>query len=150
MRRFYFKLHAVEEVRKRKEEDALRALAAAQRALQQEKTRKENLFQALKDSYSRCNEIAKSTVGVVAFKTEEDFIVGTRQRIAMTEQTILRAEKALKKRMDQYMEAKSERKKIEKLREREYERYQKKESKKELKQMDELYVQRARFSKRVA
>ena len=150
MRKFHFKLEAVEKVRKSREQDALRELAAAQRVLQAEKEHKMELISSLQESLVRREEFAKESVTRVVYDTENDFISGTKIRIQQADQAIERAQRKVEKAMAYYLSCRQQRRMIEKLREKAYLAYREEVRLHELKQLDDLYVMHAHREEEVA
>ena len=145
MRKFRFKLEAVEKVRKSKERDALRDLATAQRALQAEKERKNLLLKNLESSLSRREQWASLTAQSNVLAVEEDFIQGTKYRIQQTELAIRRAERHLEKSMAFYLTCRQQLRMIEKLRSKALAQFKEEQLSKEAKQLDDLYIMRSRY-----
>ncbi|MCM2324311.1 MAG: flagellar export protein FliJ [Oligoflexia bacterium] len=146
MKRFRFKLETVLKQRKTKEEDALRVLGAAQRAYQEQLNRKAALQAELSTAHRRRESLGIEPVGAVAFKLEDDFIVGTKQRIVHAEQAIFRASKVVARALRAYLEARKATRTLELLREKEYAEYRKARAKWEQKQLDDLTVMRAHLN----
>ncbi|MCM2277237.1 MAG: flagellar export protein FliJ [Oligoflexia bacterium] len=146
MRKFRFKLETVLKQRKTREEDCLRALGAAQRAYQEQLNRRARLLEDLAVAHRRRESLGREPVGAVAFKLEDDFIVGTQQRIVQQEQAIFRASKAVAKALRGYLDARKASRMLELLREKEYAEYRKARAKWEQKQLDDLVVMRAHLT----
>ncbi len=147
MRKFRFRFEIVETIRRSREEEALRALAAAQRAHRAQVVRKERLVTELGDSLERREALGREAVPVSAFATEYDFIVGTKVRIIQADQAIRRAVKSVEKALRAYLVAKKQTRTIEVLRERAYGDWRRDCLKRENRELDDLYVMRARFAK---
>jgi flagellar export protein FliJ len=128
-----------------REEEALRALGAAQRAYQQELAHKARLLQQLEDSLIRRESLGIEPVGPVAFQLEQDFIVGTKQRLIKADQAILRASKAVEKALRAYLAARRQTKMMDTLREKDFVEWRKAAAKREQLEMDDLSIMRARF-----
>lgn len=149
MKRFEFKFETVLRARKTREEDALRALGAAQRAYQAELSRKAELLSELEEALKRRECLGIEPVGPVAFRLENDFIAGTKQRITRQEQAIFRASKGVEKALRAYLFARKQTRMIEVLREKAYAEYRKARAKHEQKQLDDLSVMRSRFREEI-
>ncbi|MBY0470331.1 flagellar export protein FliJ [bacterium] len=148
MRKFHFELEAVERVRKAKEEEALRSLGVAQRALVRERERRDSLFKDLANSLNRREQLgASGEISSTAIQMETDFVEGTKKRIIQAEHTCMRAQKAVDKAMRGYLQARRQTRMIEVLRERAFESYKKAAAKREQKDMDDLNIMRARILK---
>lgn len=147
MRKFRFRFEAVETVRRSREEQALRALASAQRAHRAEVERKERLVRDLGDAQERRETLGREAVPPSAFATENDFIVGTKVRIIQAEQAIWRAVKGVEKALRAYLTARRQTRTIGVLRERAYVEWRRERVKLENRELDELYVLRSRHAK---
>jgi flagellar export protein FliJ len=150
MARFQFKFATVERVRKQREEEALRVLGDMQRAYQAAISHKNKLLSDLAEALVRRENLGQKPVGIVAFKTEQDFIVGTKQRALQADQRILRARRSVEKALRTYMAARQQTRMVEVLREKAFADWRKEQAKKEQRQLDELYVMRARMAGVVA
>ena len=150
MRKFHFSLEAVGRVRKNKEQDALRSLATAQRALQIEKERKEGLVSLLHESFERREKFGMIAMQPMVVQIEESFITGTKQKILHTEQAIARASRAVEKAMAHYLACRQQRMMMDKLREKDLEKFKEALRKKEIKEADDMNIMRARMEKGVA
>lgn len=147
-KKFRFRFESVEKVRKLREDEALRALAAAQRAFQDAVSRRARLGERLRLSLERRESLGGASGQAIAtapFRLENDFIAGTKQRIIQAEQGILRARRGVEKALKVYLNARRQTKVIETLREKDYAEYRKAMAKKEQKDLDDLYVMRARL-----
>src|SRR5262245_46098109 len=120
MRKFRFRFETVLKARKTKEEDALRALGAAQRAYQEELSRKAALLKRLEESLIRRERLGIEPVGAVDFQLEQDFIVGTKQRLIKQDQAIFRASKAVEKALRAFLHARRQTTMMETLREKDF------------------------------
>src|SRR6185437_15444901 len=125
MRKFRFQFETVLRLRKNRENDALRGLAAAQRAYQVELERKVKLVSDLKEALIRRENLGAEAVRVEAFRTEENFIVGTKQRIVRQDQALVRASRAIEKALRAYLHARRQTRTIELLREKHYAEFKK-------------------------
>jgi flagellar export protein FliJ len=145
MKRFRFKFEAVERVRRIREEEALRALAQAQRQYQLALDHKANLQNELENALIRRESLGQQAVSVIAFHTEQDFINGTKQRIIQAEHMISRAARQVEKMLRTYLHTRKQLKTIEMLREKAFSEYKAERQKYEQKQLDDLNIMRARF-----
>src|SRR3954469_16842880 len=102
MRKFRFRLEPVLNVRKSREDEALRALGDAQRALQAELARKAALSQTLSAALARREDLGREPVGANAFQLEHSLILGTKQRIIRQDQSIVRAQRVVERAMRAY------------------------------------------------
>jgi flagellar FliJ protein len=150
MRRFEFKFAAVLKQRKTLEEHALRALGAAQRVHRAEVERKEGLVSELEAALVRRESLGIEPVGPAAFRLEQDFITGTKQRIIQADQAILRATRGVEKALRAYLHAKKQCRMIEVLKEKAYADYRKARTKFEQRQQDDFAVMRARLRAEIA
>jgi flagellar FliJ protein len=143
MAKFRFRFQAVENVRKRAEDEAMRLMGEAQRALQAAKDHKARLEQELADSLERRESIASSGFNVTALQLEDSFITGTKQRIIQADQGIIRAARGLEKAIRAYMFARRQTRMIETIREKDLAEFKKELQKREQKELDDIYVMRA-------
>ena len=143
MRRFRFKFAALENVRKTRENDALRSLAIAQQAFRAAESRKNELLADLSLALDRRALLGIESVGLNAFQLENDFIVGTKQRIIQQDQAILRAKRGVEKALRGYLSARRETRMMEVLREKAYAEFRQERAKHEQRELDDLYVMRA-------
>src|SRR6185437_6673908 len=120
MRKFRFQFETVLRLRKSRENDALRALAAAQRAYQADLERKAKLISELKDALLRRENLGIEAIGIDAFKLEDFFIIGTKQRIVRQDQALVRASRAVEKCLRAYLHARRQTRTIELLREKHF------------------------------
>lgn len=150
MRRFRFRFESVEKYRKNIENDALRALAETQRALQAKKQHKDSLFRALGDALARRETLASQSVSCAHFQIEDDFIAGTKVRIVQADQAIKKAMKVVERAMQAYLHARRQTRMMEVLREKELEKFKLELAKQEQKRLDDLYIMRAAMAKEEA
>ena len=146
MKKFQFKFKSVEQVRKSREDAALRVLAEAQRALMTARLNREELGVQLKTALERREKLADQIIGAEAYKLENYFIIGLKQRIIQADHGIIRSNRQVEKTMRTYLSARRQTRAIEVLRERAYEAYKKDGARREQRALDDLYVMRARFS----
>ncbi len=145
MNKFIFKFAVVLEVRKSKKNEALRLLGEAQRLYQSELARKSDLQLQLLKGLERRELLGRDLVGISFYKTEQDFIGGTKQRIHQCDQAIVRASRGVQKALRTYLIARKESKVMESLCDQAYIEYRRLLIKHERKQMDDLMVMRSRF-----
>lgn len=88
---------------------------------------------------------AESAAPASAFRIENDYIVGTRQRIVQAEQGILRARRGVEKALRSYLAAKRQTRTIEILKEKASAEFRKEQGRREQRELDDLSVMRARF-----
>lgn len=143
MKRFKFRLEAVEKVRKRNEEDAMRVLADARRRLSELVTQGEKLTTALDAAAARKEDLGRNTVNSAQFAIEEDFIAGTKLRIAQLAPAVSRAKNGVEKATRFFLHARRQLHVITRLRERDLEAFNREQSKREQKEIDEMVVMRA-------
>lgn len=149
-KKFRFKLEPVERVRRSKEDECMRLLAQAQSRYHQALQFKSELSQQLEDSLIRREKLGETAQFASAFLLENDFIVGQKQRIMQADHFIMRAKKNVEKMLKDFLNAKKQTKVIEKLRENAFEEFKIEVQKKEQKELEELYVMRARLFKESA
>lgn len=145
MKKFKFKFEVVLEVRRNRENEALRNLADAQREHQTEIRKKNDLELALKQSLERRELLGKTPAQIQSFQAEQDFIDGNKRRIIQAEYAIYRAAKKVEKVMRFYLQAKRQTRVMETLYEQEYQKYRIELAKKEQKELDDLMVMRNRL-----
>lgn len=146
MKKFRFKFETLERVRKGKENESLRALAKAQLLHQDCLNAKQKLLTALSESLGRREQLGSQPIGMVAFQLESEYISGTKHRIGHADQAIFRAKKGVEKALRAYLMARRQTRAIEILREKAFSEYKKERMKYEQKQLDDLYVMRARLN----
>lgn len=143
--KFKFRLETVLNLRKTREQEALRLLAQAQRIYQQELAQKAKLNFELSDALVRREGLGIEAIGIDAFQLEQNFIVGTKQRIIQQTQAVVRASRGVEKCLRAYLVAKRQSRTIEILREKQYKEFKKALAKREQKELDDLSVMRARL-----
>ncbi|MCC7441682.1 MAG: flagellar export protein FliJ [Bdellovibrionales bacterium] len=146
MARFRFKFEAVGKLKKQKEQDALRLFGEAQGLLKAEIERREQLEFDLASALSRREALGETAVSPILFRTEEDFITGTKARIIQAQHAIERARRRVERAMMGYLVARRELLKVERLREKATADFKREQSKLEQKRLDDLYVMRARLN----
>jgi len=147
MKKFQFQFATVLSVRKSRENDALSALGAAQRAYQLELARKQELMGALRGALDRREDLGrKNATPALSFQLEQAYINGTKQRIVRADQAIVRASRGVEKALRSYLHARRQTRMIELLEERAFAEFKKQRANKERKELDELTILRARFT----
>jgi flagellar export protein FliJ len=141
-KRFRFRLEAVERVRHAKEQEALRALAAAQTKYHEALDVKRQIFEENDRALIRREALAATAQPILAYQIENEFISGNRQRIVQADQAIFRARKFVEKALREVILAKRALRAIELLREKAYAEYKTALRKREQKEMEEVYVSR--------
>jgi len=144
-KKFRFRLDAVERVRRAKEQEALRGLAAAQMKYQEALKHKQTLMEETLDALKRREELAGKSQPVLAYQLENEFINGNKMRILQADQAIFRSRKFVEKALKEVILAKRAVKAIEKLREKAFAEFKIEMRKKEQKDLEELYVSRQRI-----
>lgn len=143
--KFKFRLEIVLNLRKTREQEALRLLAQSQRIYQHELAKKAKLNFELSDALVRREGLGIEAIGIDAFQLEQNFIVGTKQRIIQQTQAVVRASRGVEKCLRAYLVAKRQTRTIEILREKQYKEFKKALAKREQKELDDLSVMRARL-----
>ncbi|MFN7685940.1 MAG: flagellar export protein FliJ [Oligoflexia bacterium] len=143
MKRFKFRLEAVQKIRKRNEEEAMRVLADARHRLSELLKHGESLQRAVEAALIRKESLGAEPVSGAAFKIEEDFIAGSKLRIAQLAIRVSKAQRAVEKAMRFFIHARRQLHVIETLREREFEAFKRQVQKREQKEMDDLVTMRA-------
>lgn len=145
MARFRFKFATLLRARKSREEEALRALGVAQRAYHAELARKRALLEALDQALNRREGLGRAPTPIQAFKIEQDFIMGTKQRLTRQDQAILRASRAVEKALRAFLHARRQARMLETLHDRHYREFRKELAKRERLAQDELTTMRFRL-----
>jgi len=138
MKRFKFRLEAVETIRNRREREAMEELGRARREHQAALDRKAGLEAALSEALIRRENLANSPVSPDAFRLIEGFIEGTRVRIRQAAQQVMRSLRSLERATRGYMHARRDVRVIETIREADYSEFKKELGRRELRLMDEL------------
>lgn len=143
MKRFKFRLEAVETLRKRKEQDALQVLGRARQELQAVLNRKSDLESTLSDALLRRESLASTSVTADAFAIIEQFIAGTKLRIRQAEQQAARALRLVERATRGYMHARRDCMVIDTIRESDLQEFKKERARADMKEMDDLSSIRA-------
>ncbi len=147
MKRFKFRLETVEKVRRLREQQVLRLLGAANRELENARSRKRRQQEALARG-----KIEREGLGMIPtsqgdFAVADDYIRGTEQRIVQADQGIFRAEKSVQKAKRVYLIALRQLRAIELLREKHLLEWKRETSKREQKLIDDLVSSRLRLQR---
>jgi flagellar export protein FliJ len=145
MKKFLFKFATVLEVRKSREREALVALGGAQRAYQQAQNEKLELQNTLHDSLVRRENLGQDATPILSFHLEQNYIVGTKQRIIKADQAIVRASRGVEKALRAYLLARKQTRMIEVLEDKARAEFRAESNRHERKQQDELATMRARL-----
>lgn len=148
MAKFRFRFATVLDVRKTREQDALSALGAAQRNYQQALAHKQSLQMELQDSLLRREKLGMDPTPALSFQIEQNFIIGTKQRIIQADQSIVRASRGAEKALRNYLAARKQTRMIETLEEKDRREFKVEQARKEQKRLDEIVVLRARLKER--
>lgn len=143
MKKFRFRLEAVEQVRRNDELVAMRSLATAQRALQREIQLKNDLVKLLGKTAEQRQDLSNQIVGPSAYAIHESLILGTKKRIIAAGYSIRRAKKAVEQALGILLTKRRALRAIEILREKALENFKKERARYEAKQLDDLQVMRA-------
>jgi flagellar FliJ protein len=143
MKRFKFRLEAVETIRKHKEQDALQVLGRARRELQLILARKSQLESTLADALLRRESLADSPSNSHEFAIIEQFITGTRLRVRQAEQHASRALRVVERATRGYMHARRDCLVIDTIRESDLQEFRKERARAEMREMDDLSSIRA-------
>jgi flagellar export protein FliJ len=146
MRKFRFKFATLLKQRKSREETAMRQLAEAQRVYQLGLATKAELERTLEQSLIRREMLGQSPVTIAAFLMEQDYIVGTKQRIVQAQQGIVRATRGVEKALRTYLDCRRQTKMMETLYEKHYAEFKQEMAKKEAKRIEDFAVMRAALS----
>lgn len=145
MKKFKFRLESVQKLRETREQEALRNLAAAQRALQTEIEKKEIIKRDLESARARLESLGETPTGIAQFQVEQNFIDGSVIRLRHADTLIRRAERSVEKSMAAYQVARKNLRMIETLREKAYQEYLDEGRRKEQVEADDLTSMRHRF-----
>lgn len=149
MKRFRFRFEAVERVRKAKEQEALKTLGSAQQAHASAVQHKFSILEKMAVSLQRREELAsESAATVLSYQIETIFIEGSRHRLILAEQSIIRAKRNVEKALRVYLYARRQLRMIENLREKAFLEFKKEMNKREQKQIDEINTLRAKMNDR--
>ena len=150
MKKFRFKLATVLDLRKKREEEFLRALGTAQSAYQRELSKKQALLKNLEDSLLRRESLGNEPIDINPFRLEQDYIIGTKQRILRADQQIVKASRAVEKALRAYLMARRQTRAMETLYEKDFAEFKKARQKYEQKEMDDLMIMRQRMKEQFA
>ena len=150
MKKFRFRLAAVLDVRKRKEQDALVQLAKAQQEYQRAVQVKKDYMVQLSISLDRRESLGSVATPALSFQLEQNFIYGIKQKIVQSDQGIVRASRGVEKALRVFLLARRQTRMIEAIEEKERRAFKIERSKYEQKQVDELVTMRARLNQGVA
>lgn len=145
MKKFKFKFDAVLQVRKIREDESLRTLAAAQRVYQEQLHEKSRLLSQLENAMDSRENLATEPTSIVAYQTLQLFIGGTKQRISHTDQSIVRASRGVERALRGYLGAKRQTRAMELLYEKSFSDYREHLNKSEQREMDDMVIMRARM-----
>lgn len=143
MKRFRFRLQAVEQVRRNDELIALRGLATAQRALQREIQAKNDLVAVLTKTAERRQALSDRPVVAAEYAIHEARILGTKKRILAAGYAIRRAKKAVEQALAIVLVKRRALRAIEVLKEKAFEEFKRERIRYEAKQLDDLNVMRS-------
>ncbi|MGK5089257.1 flagellar export protein FliJ [Bdellovibrionota bacterium FG-2] len=145
MKKFRFTFDSILTFRKTLEESSLRKLGEAQRVFQAQLAQKKELENILKDALERRQNLGIDPIGVFAFQLEQNFIVGTKQRIIQAEAAIVRANRGVEKALRSFLMARRETRKLELLYEKQFVQFKKERTRREQMDQDDLSVMRNHF-----
>lgn len=121
----------------------MRVLADARRRLMDLVAHGESQKIALEAALLRREKLGETPIGPASFLMEDDFIVGTKFRIAQIAQQVIKAQKGVEKATRFFLHARKQLHVITTLREREFEIFKKEQQRLEQKRVDEMVVMRA-------
>jgi flagellar FliJ protein len=146
MKRFVFRLEAVLKLRQQRQDAALAALGAAQRAHQEASEFKRSLQKQLDDGLLKRERLADAVASTLSYRMEQDFIDGNKARIIRADHAVIRAQRGVEKALRTYLLARRQTRMIEVLREKDEAEHRAIYRKRELKQLDEMNIMRARLA----
>ncbi len=144
-KKFRFRLETVEKLRKREEDERLRALGEAQQKFQSMIRKKEDILKSLDQSLVERENLAETPQTIYAFQVYNDHILGSKVRAYQAEMQIQKAKKVVEKTLRAYLDAKRKTRAIELLREKAFDEFKIELRKKENKELEELYVMRGAY-----
>jgi len=121
----------------------MRVLADARRRLGELVAQGEKLTTALDAAAARKQELGRNSSNSSQFAIEEDFIAGTKLRIAQLAPAVARAQKGVEKATRFFLHARRQLHVITTLRERDGEAFNREQAKREQKEIDDMVVMRA-------
>jgi flagellar export protein FliJ len=137
--------------RKSREDEALAALAKAQRVFQHEKARKSQLQAQLAETLlARREGLGSVPTEGLHFQLETEFVEGTKRRIIQQDQAILRASRGVEKALRAYLHCRRQTRTMEHMREKAFRDFRTEMNKREQKELDDMTVMRARFREEMA
>lgn len=147
MRKFQFRFSSVLDLRKKKQDEALKLLSSAQKAYFDELIKKRDLMLELSKSSERIEGLSGVSIPVVAYQLEHDYIAGTKRRILQANQAVYRASRAVERAQKAFQHAKQQCRMMEILMEKAYAEFHERAKLLELRRIDEISVMRARLNK---
>lgn len=136
MEKFQFSLEKVLDYRWLQEQDAKRAYASAQKALNEQ----ESILQQIKKEKNELMEIRETTIN--RMQVQQWYLLDLNQRLVATTQTIQEMRQYVATALQNYITAQKERKILEKLSEKQLEEYQLAANREEQKMLDEMASRR--------
>lgn len=123
MKKFSFEFDNVLNHRKINEEVALMALGEAQRLLERERNKRDQIVAQFNQVVERAGDVTSAKNASQYLQVEENYIQGTKYRITLADLDISRAGKVVQEAINTYLEAQKQIRAIEYLREKAYEEY---------------------------
>ncbi|MBI2712043.1 MAG: flagellar export protein FliJ [Bdellovibrio sp.] len=142
MKKFRFKFDHVLHLRKTREDEALRVLAAAQEKHQQQLRLKNYYLSEIDKAFASQQTIPGSALNLSQITATQEFIEGTKLRVQFADQAIVRAVRWVEKAMWSYFQAKKQRRILETLYEKQFRDHKEALKRAELRQQDDLTVMR--------
>ncbi len=147
MKKFRFKLETILKHRKRCEDEMLRALGAAQSAYQAKLAEKRVILREIEDALLRRERLGSEPTTINFFRLEQDYIDGSKCRLLIADQQIIRASRSVEKALRAYLHARKQTQMIEKIREQHFALFKKEQARREQSQIDDLTVMRAHLNR---
>ncbi len=147
MKRFEFQLQSVLDMRKMREEEALRGLAHKQYVRMELIHARQEHLHALDAVKQKREDLGHTSTLVATYGDHDAFIQGQKIRIFQSDQEIFQAELQVEKAMKKYRDCRRQTHMIEKLLENAYAEYHRKKKKYEEKVLDDLVLTRFSVNK---
>jgi flagellar export protein FliJ len=143
MKRFIFQFASILKLRKLREDEAMRALGAAQRAHTAVIAEKTELLAKLEEALVRREGLGAVSASKCDFQLEQDFINGQKSRVVRQDQLIIRAQRSVEKAFRTSLGARRQTEMMERLRERHYGEFRVTRARKEQKELEDVVMMRA-------
>jgi flagellar protein FliJ len=140
MKRFKFKFSVLLDTRKKVENLALSVYSDKQRLYRFELIKKAKLVSELQAALTRRESLGSQPVTAAAFKSEQEFIEGLKQKIIQADHAIFKSNREVEKSFRRYLDAKKKTRTIELIYEKDHAAFKKALLKKLQKDLDEMII----------